>query len=90
MREMWDAAQAGDLERAREIDAELRPLYEALAVTTNPIPVKAALEMAGLIPTGPTAPAAGARRRRAAGRHQGRRSRPPASPVAGELDERGR
>ena len=52
MREMWDAAQAGDLDRAREIDAGLRPLYEALAVTTNPIPVKAALEMAGLIPSG--------------------------------------
>ena len=48
MREIWDAAQAGDLDRAREIDAELRPLYEALAVTTNPIPVKAALEMLGL------------------------------------------
>jgi 4-hydroxy-tetrahydrodipicolinate synthase len=52
MREMWDAAQAGDLERAREIDTGLRPLYEALAVTTNPMPVKAALETAGLIPTG--------------------------------------
>ncbi len=52
MREMWDAAQEGDLERAREIDAGLRPLYEALAVTTNPMPIKAALEIAGLIPTG--------------------------------------
>jgi 4-hydroxy-tetrahydrodipicolinate synthase len=52
MREMWDAAQAGDIERAREIDATLRPLYAALAVTTNPIPVKAALEMAGSIPSG--------------------------------------
>jgi len=52
MREMWDAAQGGNLERAREIDADLRPLYEALAVTTNPIPVKAALEMIGLIPSG--------------------------------------
>ncbi|HEY1356615.1 MAG TPA: 4-hydroxy-tetrahydrodipicolinate synthase [Solirubrobacterales bacterium] len=51
MREMWDAAQAGDLDRAREIDGGLRPLYEALTVTTNPIPIKAALEMAGLIPT---------------------------------------
>ncbi len=51
MREMWDAAQAGDLERAREIDAGLRDLYSALAVTTNPIPVKAALAMTGLIPT---------------------------------------
>jgi 4-hydroxy-tetrahydrodipicolinate synthase len=52
MREIWDAAQAGDLERAREIDKALRPLYEALAVTTNPIPLKAALEMIGLIPSG--------------------------------------
>jgi len=52
MREMWDAAQNGELERAREIDAGLQPLYEALAVTTNPMPVKAALEIAGLIPSG--------------------------------------
>ncbi len=52
MREMWDAAQGGDLERAREIDAGLGPLYEGLAVTTNPIPIKAALEMTGLIPSG--------------------------------------
>jgi 4-hydroxy-tetrahydrodipicolinate synthase len=51
MREMWDAAQAGDLERARQVDATLRPLYEALAVTTNPIPLKAALAMTGLIPS---------------------------------------
>jgi 4-hydroxy-tetrahydrodipicolinate synthase len=51
MREIWDAAQEGDLDRAREIDTGLRPLYEALAVTTNPIPVKAALEMTGQIPT---------------------------------------
>jgi 4-hydroxy-tetrahydrodipicolinate synthase len=52
MREMWDVAQAGDLARAREIDAELRPLYDVLGVTTNPIPIKAALEMTGLIPSG--------------------------------------
>lgn len=48
MREMWDAAQGGDLERARQLDAELTPLYEGLSVTTNPIPVKAALAMLGL------------------------------------------
>jgi 4-hydroxy-tetrahydrodipicolinate synthase len=48
MRQIWDAAQAGDLARAREIDETLRPLYAALGVTTNPIPVKAALEMVGL------------------------------------------
>ncbi len=51
MREMWDAAQAGDLDRAREIDSGLRQVYAAMGVTTNPIPVKAALAMIGLIPT---------------------------------------
>jgi 4-hydroxy-tetrahydrodipicolinate synthase len=50
MREMWDAAQGGDLERARQIDAELTPVFEGLSVTTNPIPLKAALEMLGLAP----------------------------------------
>jgi 4-hydroxy-tetrahydrodipicolinate synthase len=48
MREMWNAAQAGDLERAAEIDRQLTPVYEGLSVTTNPIPVKAALAMLGL------------------------------------------
>jgi len=52
MRQMWDAAEAGELERAREIDAGLRQVYSAMGVTTNPIPVKAALEMTGLIPSG--------------------------------------
>ncbi len=52
MREAWDAAQAGDLDRAREIDVGLRDVYAAMGVTTNPIPVKAALEMTGLIPSG--------------------------------------
>lgn len=51
MREIWDAVQAGDLERARAIDSGLRQLYDSLGVTTNPIPVKAALTMLGLIPT---------------------------------------
>jgi 4-hydroxy-tetrahydrodipicolinate synthase len=48
MREMWDAAQGGDIARARQIDADLSPLYEGLSVTTNPIPIKAALDMLGL------------------------------------------
>lgn len=48
MREMWEAAQAGDIDRARQIDAEITPAYEATSVTTNPIPLKAALEMLGL------------------------------------------
>jgi 4-hydroxy-tetrahydrodipicolinate synthase len=52
MREIWDAVQADDLDRAREVDASIRPLYEALGVTTNPMPVKAALAMLGTIPCG--------------------------------------
>lgn len=52
MREMWDAAQAGELERAREIDTRLRPAYDVMGYVTNPIPLKAALEMTGLIPHG--------------------------------------
>ncbi len=49
MRELYEAASAGDHARASEIDAELRPVYEALNVTANPIPVKAALELLGVI-----------------------------------------
>jgi 4-hydroxy-tetrahydrodipicolinate synthase len=41
------AARAGDLERARAIDAELSAVYELLTVTINPIPVKAALAILG-------------------------------------------
>jgi 4-hydroxy-tetrahydrodipicolinate synthase len=37
----------GDRDGARELAAELEPLIEALAVTTNPIPIKAALALAG-------------------------------------------
>jgi 4-hydroxy-tetrahydrodipicolinate synthase len=51
MREIYDAAQAGNLDRAREIDASIRPIYEAIGVDVNPIPVKAATEMLGLIPS---------------------------------------
>ena len=34
-------------DRRREIDAALADVYDALAVTTNPIPVKAALNLLG-------------------------------------------
>ncbi|MFL5908657.1 MAG: 4-hydroxy-tetrahydrodipicolinate synthase [Solirubrobacterales bacterium] len=47
MREIYDAVEAGDLDRAREIDAKLRPIYEVLSIT-NPIAVKAALELLGI------------------------------------------
>jgi 4-hydroxy-tetrahydrodipicolinate synthase len=52
MREIWDAVGAGELDRARQLDAELKPIYDVLGVVTNPIPLKAALEMTGLIPRG--------------------------------------
>lgn len=37
----------GDVAGARAVDSELRTVVDALAVTTNPIPVKAALNMLG-------------------------------------------
>jgi 4-hydroxy-tetrahydrodipicolinate synthase len=65
MRSIYDAAVAGDHDRAREIEAGLRDVYEALNVTANPIPVKAALEAQGLIGGGlrlPMVPASNAER----------------------------
>ena len=49
MRELYEAALAGDGERVTALDAELRPVYEAMTVTSNPIPVKTALELLGVI-----------------------------------------
>jgi 4-hydroxy-tetrahydrodipicolinate synthase len=48
MRDLYDAAVGGDMDRAREIHERLVPVYEAMAVTSNPIPVKTALEMLGV------------------------------------------
>jgi 4-hydroxy-tetrahydrodipicolinate synthase len=47
VKELISRFEDGDVEGARELDDELRPIIEALAVTTNPIPVKAALNMLG-------------------------------------------
>jgi 4-hydroxy-tetrahydrodipicolinate synthase len=41
------SAREGDLAAAREIDAELRPAYDLLGITSNPIPIKAALGLLG-------------------------------------------
>jgi 4-hydroxy-tetrahydrodipicolinate synthase len=41
------AGLGGDLERARELDAELQPVYDLLKVQSNPIAIKAALELLG-------------------------------------------
>jgi 4-hydroxy-tetrahydrodipicolinate synthase len=51
MHQIFDAVQSGEIERAREIDRGIRPIYEAIAIDTNPIPVKAAVELLGLIPS---------------------------------------
>ena len=47
VRELIGRFSEGDREGAKTIEAEIRPVIEALAVTTNPIPVKAALNMLG-------------------------------------------
>jgi 4-hydroxy-tetrahydrodipicolinate synthase len=47
VKEMIRLYREGDGEGARAIDEELKPVMEALAVTINPIPVKAALNMLG-------------------------------------------
>ncbi len=41
------AAHEGDFARAQELDGELRAAYDLLAITTNPIPIKAALNLLG-------------------------------------------
>ena len=50
--EMVAAHDKGDVEGAAQINRELVPIFEALFITSNPIPLKAALEMLGL-PGGP-------------------------------------
>ena len=42
------AFRAGDVQRARDVHYRLLPLFDALFVETNPIPVKAGLVMRGL------------------------------------------
>jgi len=49
MVELVRAFRAGDVERARAVHYRLLPLFDALFLETNPIPVKAALAMRGLI-----------------------------------------
>ena len=46
---MWDAAAAGNWNKARELHYKLLPLSDGLFIEANPIPVKAALAMMGKI-----------------------------------------
>ena len=52
MRDMIELTQAGDAAAARKIHDQLMPIYRGLFIVSNPIPLKAALEMAGR-PVGP-------------------------------------
>ena len=48
MLRMCDLAESGDFDGVRALDRELTAVYDALSITTNPIPLKAALELIGL------------------------------------------
>jgi 4-hydroxy-tetrahydrodipicolinate synthase len=50
--QLCDLVFSGDIPAARKIHEELTPLFNALFITSNPLPVKTALEMIGL-PVGP-------------------------------------
>jgi 4-hydroxy-tetrahydrodipicolinate synthase len=52
IRQMCDLIFAGDITGARKIHEELTPLFNALFITSNPIPVKTALALVGR-PVGP-------------------------------------
>ncbi len=49
MRTIWDLWQEGRHDEAEALDNQLQPLYEAMGVVVNPIPVKAALASRGLL-----------------------------------------
>jgi len=49
MRALFNAAAAGDHERAADLAAQLKPLYEALSIAPPAVSVKAALATQGLI-----------------------------------------
>ena len=49
VRSLCDAIASGDAPAAREMHLKLFPLFKGMFVQTNPIPIKAALAMAGMI-----------------------------------------
>jgi 4-hydroxy-tetrahydrodipicolinate synthase len=52
MNEMVRAAKQGDLGTARKLNDQVAPLYKGLFIVSNPIPLKAAMDMIGQ-PVGP-------------------------------------
>ncbi len=60
IRQMIDLIETGDIAAARKIHESLSPLFNALFITSNPIPLKAALQMLGMpagVPRLPLVPA---------------------------------
>lgn len=55
MQEMIAAFSSGQVARARRMHQQLWPLFKALFITTNPVPVKAGLDLVGQ-PAGPPRP----------------------------------
>ena len=49
MADMWDSFERGDFLKAREIHMKLFPLFKAIFFETNPIPVKKAVYLMGMI-----------------------------------------
>jgi 4-hydroxy-tetrahydrodipicolinate synthase len=56
MAEMIRRFASGDPEGARKIHLDLMPVFDAMSLTTNPIPVKASLELMGHKVGGPRLP----------------------------------
>jgi 4-hydroxy-tetrahydrodipicolinate synthase len=52
IRQMIDQLEGGDLASARKVHYELMPVYDALFITSNPIPLKRAMALIGQ-PVGP-------------------------------------
>jgi 4-hydroxy-tetrahydrodipicolinate synthase len=48
MLRMCELAESGDFEAVHALDRELAPVFDAMNITVNPIPLKAALELVGL------------------------------------------
>lgn len=59
MQNMMAAFLSGDQVKAREIETRLKPLFEVLFMTSNPVPVKAAMEMRGFQVGSPRLPLVG-------------------------------
>lgn len=52
IKDMVEAYAAGEVEKAWRLHVKLMPLFKVIFITTNPIPIKAAVKLAGLDPGG--------------------------------------